>query len=193
MNAFEYPIPLIGLCAWSGTGKTTLMRGVVPLLKAEGIRVGVVKHAHHDFDIDQPGKDSYEIRKSGAEQILVASRTRMALIREVDQGEEPRLEETLRCIDHRQLDLVLVEGFKHESFPKIELYRTDLAKPRLYRRDSSVLAVASDQPLDDLPLNVVALDLNDHLAIARFVQHYAFGPSPEQHHVRCHQNSGELR
>lgn len=193
MTSFDFPIPLIGFCAWSGTGKTTLLCGLVPLLKAQGLRVGVIKHAHHDFDIDQPGKDSYEIRESGAEQVLIASRSRMALIKEMEQGVDPSLEEALRCVDPTHLDLVIVEGFKHESYPKIELHRTDLGKPRLYPSDPTILAVASDKPLDNLPLEVTQLDLNDHLAIAQFVQHYAFGPSMEKQHVRCHQNTGELR
>lgn len=193
MNSFDLPIPLMGFCAWSGTGKTTLMRGVVPLLKKEGLRVGVIKHAHHAFDIDQPGKDSHTIREAGADQVLIASRHRIAMIKEVEQGEDPQLKEALKCVDFGALDLLLVEGFKHEQFPKVELYRTDLGKPRLYLDDPSVMAVASNEILTDLPVDVAQLDLNDHLAIARFVQHYAFGSSHENHHVRRDQNSGELR
>lgn len=187
------PVPLVGFCAFSGTGKTTLVKAVVPHLKEMGLRVGFVKHAHHEFDIDVPGKDSYEIRSSGAEQVLVASRARMALIKEYDdERDEPSLAEALECIDERSLDLVLVEGFKFEHFPKIELYRPSLNKPRLYHRDPSVIAVASDEPLDDIPGHLPRLDLNDPLAIAQFVHEYAFSQQKETFHVQCHPNPSQL-
>ncbi len=111
------------------------------------MRLALLKHAHHSFDIDHPGKDSYELRKAGADQVLVASRHRMALIKECrGPSREPRLSDLLPCVDTRDLDLVLVEGFKHEAIPKIELYRPSLGRPLIHATDSNVIAVASDEP-----------------------------------------------
>ena len=162
-------VPLLGFCAFSGTGKTTLLTRLIPLLRAEGLRLGVIKHAHHDFDIDQPGKDSRRLRDSGAEQMLIASRHRMAFIRECRGPErEPRLSELLHCVDTSALDLVLVEGFKREPIPKIELHRPVLGHPFIHARDHHVIAVASDATLSltrDIPL----LDLNDPADVASFI------------------------
>jgi molybdopterin-guanine dinucleotide biosynthesis protein MobB len=153
-------IPLLGFCAYSGTGKTTLLARLIPLLRARGLRLALIKHAHHSFDLDQPGKDSHTLRKAGADQVLIASRERVALIRECHgQTREPRLAELLPCIDTRELDLILVEGFKGEPIPKIELYRPALGRPRIHPDDPHVIAIASDvpfQPARALPL----LDLN---------------------------------
>lgn len=161
--------PLLGFCAFSGTGKTTLLTRLIPLLRAEGLRLGVIKHAHHNFDIDQPGKDSLRLRQSGAEQMLIASRHRMAFIRECTGPErEPRLAELIHCVDTRALDLVLVEGFKREPIPKIELHRPSLGKPLIHAADRHVIAVAADAPLTpvrDLPV----LDLNRPETILDFV------------------------
>jgi len=153
-------VPLLGICAYSGTGKTTLLARLIPLLKDEGIRLAVLKHAHHSFEIDHPGKDSYELRKAGAAQVLIASRRRVALIREFpDADREPQLAELRHCLDTRVLDLILVEGFKHEAIPKIELHRPALGHPPIHAADPHVIAVASDAPFPlarDLPV----LDLN---------------------------------
>ena len=156
------PIPLMGFCAWSGTGKTTVLKAVIPMLRKEGLRVAVVKHAHHDFDLDQPGKDSWELRKAGALQTLVASRRRIALIEEREapaDNEEPTLVELLEMLDPRRLDLVLVEGFKNEVFPKIELHRPSLGRPLLCGQRNHIIAVASDEPVS-LPRPLPQLDLN---------------------------------
>ncbi len=166
----RYPLPLLGICAWSGTGKTTLLTSLLPILRERGLRVAVVKHAHHDFDIDRPGKDSYQIREAGAEQILVASRKRMAYIRELPgKRDEPDLAECLPMIDQTSLDLVLVEGFKHEKIAKIELHRSELNKPLMFPDDPHVIAVATDKPLQRKAGQPVNLDLNDPVAIAQFV------------------------
>ena len=143
MNPFN--VPVLGFAAYSGTGKTTLLVQLIPLLKAQGIRVALIKHAHHDFDIDIPGKDSYELRKAGAAQVLVASDKRRALITEIEPAAEPELNELVNQLDLDSADLVLVEGFRHLPFPKIELHRPSLNKGLIFPGDASVIAVASDQ------------------------------------------------
>jgi molybdopterin-guanine dinucleotide biosynthesis protein MobB len=162
-----YTKPVLGFAAFSGTGKTTLLKQLIPSLEERGIRVGVIKHAHHSFDIDQPGKDSYELRKSGARQMLVASSKRWALMAETVENDEPQLDYLLGRLDPDGIDLVLVEGFKHVPFPRIELHRPSLDYPLLHPDDPSIIAVASDTPLDTGGL--AWLDLNDVGAIAEFV------------------------
>jgi molybdopterin-guanine dinucleotide biosynthesis protein MobB len=161
------PKPVLGFAAFSGTGKTTLLEKLIPLLTAQNIRIGMVKHAHHEFDIDKPGKDSYRLRKAGAGQILIASSQRQALMTENETPLEPRLDELINRLDLDNIDLVLVEGFKHVPFPKIELHRKALGKTLLYPEDPDIIAVASDHLADcgDLP----ALDINDTAAIAAFI------------------------
>lgn len=163
----EFKKPVLGFAAYSGTGKTTLLVRLLPLLNAKGLRIAMIKHAHHDFDIDQPGKDSYELRKAGTEQVLIASDYRRALITETPKGDEPELVELVAELNLNEIDLVLVEGFRHLPFPKIELHRAATGKPLLFPDDSSVIAVASDQNIetDGLPL----LDLNQPEVIADFV------------------------
>lgn len=162
---------LLGFAAWSGTGKTTLLRKLLPALKAKGVRVGVIKHAHHNFDVDHPGKDSYELRHAGASQMLISSAKRWALMVEEDQGERPSLTRMLGRMDHAALDLVLVEGFKREAFPKIELYRASLGRECLHPDDPNIIAVASDKPLDPLR-EIPLLDLNDTLSLLDFILAY---------------------
>jgi len=161
------PKPVLGFAAFSGTGKTTLLEKLIPQLIKLGIRIGMVKHAHHDFDIDQPGKDSYRLRKAGAQQVLIASSQRQALMMENVTPQEPRLDELVSRLDLDNIDLVLIEGFKHVPFPKIELHRKALGKTLLYPEDPDIIAVASDHLADcgDLP----ALDINDTDAIATFI------------------------
>ena len=161
--------PLLGFCACSGTGKTTLLTQLLPLLKAKGLRIGMIKHAHHQFDIDYPGKDSYELRKAGAQEMLVASRTRLALIRETPEAQdEPTLPDMLKRLSLAELDLVLIEGFKWGDFPKIELHRPSLGQRLLHPDVSGVLAIATDAPLSNPP-DLPQLDLNTPEAIADFV------------------------
>jgi molybdopterin-guanine dinucleotide biosynthesis protein MobB len=162
-------LPLIGFCAYSGTGKTTLLRKLLPLLRAQGLRVAVVKHAHHSFEMDYPGKDSYELRKSGADCCIVVSRQRVAMVEELPQpNPEPRLDDALRVVDPDRFDLVVVEGFKHEAYPKVELHRPSLGKPLLHADDSSIIALATDAPVKPArPIPV--LDLNAPATIRDFV------------------------
>lgn len=164
----HFPIPVLGFAAFSGTGKTTLLEALLPLLRQRGIRVGMLKHAHHDFDIDTPGKDSFRLRKAGAEQMLIASHQRFAMITETPEH-EPSFEYLLSRFDTQQLDLILVEGCKDIVFPKIELHRSALNKPWLYPNDESVIAIAADiQPNSDLPY----FNINDLESIADFVTEF---------------------
>ena len=145
----DYQKPVLGICAFSGTGKTTLLKKLLPILKERGVIVAVVKHAHHSFEMDYPGKDSYELRKSGAGQVLVASRQRIAMIREYEQERpEPVLADALALLDPTDIDLVLVEGFRHVPFPKIELHRPASGHDLIYPGDPSVIAVATDEAID---------------------------------------------
>jgi molybdopterin-guanine dinucleotide biosynthesis protein B len=160
---------IIGLAGWSGAGKTTLLRRLIPTLIARGLKVSTLKHAHHTFDIDQPGKDSWEHRQAGAEEVLVASAARWALIHELRDEAEPGLPELLARM--RPVDLVLIEGFKRDSHPKIEVYRSANAKPPLHPGDPSIIAVAADVTLQGLTIPQHHLD--DIEAIANTVQSYA--------------------
>jgi molybdopterin-guanine dinucleotide biosynthesis protein B len=161
-------VPVLGIAAYSGTGKTTLLRKMLPLLRARGLRVAMVKHAHHSFDTDIPGKDSYELRRAGATQMLVASRHRWALVTETGDAAEPRLDELLAHLDHDNLDAILVEGFKAESFPKIELHRPSQGQPLLCTLDRSIIAIATDAPLGHA-VGIPVLDLNRPDAIVAFI------------------------
>lgn len=166
------PLPLLGFVAWSGTGKTTLLEQLIPRLVARGLRIAVLKHAHHDFDIDYPGKDSWRFRQAGASQVIAASRLRHAKIVETS-AQEPSFHQLLGQFDHNQLDLLLVEGFKHIAYAKIELHRKALAKPLLYPDDEHIIAIASDSPQSS-PLP--QLDINDIEGIADFVCSYIAKP-----------------
>jgi molybdopterin-guanine dinucleotide biosynthesis adapter protein len=164
----QIPLPVIGFAAFSGTGKTTLLKKLIPLLRAQGLRPGVVKHAHHRVEFDTPGKDSYELRKAGAGQVLLASANRWALMGEEAGAEEPQLQVLLQRLDCTDLDLVLVEGFRHIPFPKIELHRPSLGKPLLCEGDDTIIAIATDAPLAQ-PLSLPRLDLNDPPAVVAFI------------------------
>ncbi len=167
----EFPLPLIGFSAYSGSGKTTLLTRLLPLLREQGLHIGVVKHAHSQFDIDHPGKDSHELRKAGATEMLVASRRRMALVTEFDDDHpEPTLEELLTELDPTHLDLVLVEGFKRAAIPKIELHRPALGKPLLCLHDPKIIALATDGEVPLAPSELPRLNINDPLEIANFIQ-----------------------
>ena len=155
-----------GLTGWSGSGKTTLLVGMIPELVARGIRVSTVKHAHKGFDIDQPGKDSYRHREAGATEVLVGSPRRWALLHEIrDDEPEWTLDDLLPRLT--PVDLVIIEGFKREPHPKIEVWRAGTGKPLIADGDDSVVAVASDGPVPSSPVPV--LDLNDIPAIATFI------------------------
>ncbi len=164
----ESRVPVLGFAAFSGTGKTSLLKQLIPLLKQQGLRVGVIKHAHHQVEFDRPGKDSYELRKAGADQVLLASAQRWALMVEQDAGVDPDLQTMLDRLDATSLDCILIEGFRHVSFPKIELHRPALGQPPLYPQDRSIIAVATDGQLP-VATELPVLDLNDPDAIREFI------------------------
>ncbi len=164
------PVPVLGFSAFSGTGKTTLLTQLIPLLIQRGLDVAVIKHAHHKFDIDVPGKDSYKMRQAGSQQTLVSSSRLMALMQTKDD-DEPQLTDLISRIDHTTIDMILVEGFKHESFPKIELHRPSEKKPFLYPDDDNIIAIASDETLS-LSRDITALDINQIETIADFIVDY---------------------
>ena len=159
-----FPKPVLGFCAYSGTGKTSLLVNLLPLMKLQGLRVAMIKHAHHDFDIDKPGKDSFELRKAGAGQVLVSSAKRSALITEHEIQVEPKLIDLVNELDLSNTDLILVEGFRHLSFPKIELYRPALGKPLIFPEDDAVIAVASDANIDTGRLPLLNLNVTEEIA-----------------------------
>ncbi|WP_240487659.1 molybdopterin-guanine dinucleotide biosynthesis protein MobB [Photorhabdus australis] len=160
------PLPLLGITAYSGTGKTTLLKKVIPLLRQRQIRVGLIKHTHHDMDIDKPGKDSYELRKAGAKQTLVASQQRWALMTETSDSPALDLNYLANRFDSDSLDLILVEGFKDEPINKIALYRRIINRPFSDLLDQHVIAVASDEKLETaLP----QLNINQPEQVADFI------------------------
>lgn len=161
-------IPVLGFVAASGTGKTTLLASLIPLLKNRGLQLGLIKHSHHHFQIDQPGKDSFRLREAGASPVLLVSATRRAMMTDISPEREPRLAEELRLFNGKGVDLILVEGFKAERFPKIELHRSGLPNPFLYPDDPDIIAVASDV---DIPTSthLPFLDINQPEMIARFI------------------------
>ena len=152
---------VIGFAGWSGSGKTTLLRRLIPALTAEGLRVSTCKHAHHAFEIDRPGKDSWMHRQAGAVEVMVGSASRWALMHELRDEAEPELPGLLQRMS--RVDLVLVEGFKRGPQRKIEVHRAAVGKPLLYPGDATVVAIAAD-PVVDAPLPSVALDDVDAVA-----------------------------
>ncbi|EMX0220164.1 bifunctional molybdopterin-guanine dinucleotide biosynthesis adaptor protein MobB/molybdopterin molybdotransferase MoeA [Vibrio fluvialis] len=161
-------LPLLGFAAYSGTGKTTLLEALVPKLTAAGLRLGILKHAHHNFDVDKPGKDSYRLRKAGASQMLIASRNRFVLMTETPDA-EAEFDYLLQRFDAQQLDVILVEGCKNIAFPKIELHRAEVGKPWLYPNDDNIIAIAADETVES---SLPQMNINDLDAIAKFVLDY---------------------
>ena len=162
--------PVLGFAAWSGTGKTTLLKQLMPLFTKDGLNVALIKHAHHTFDIDHPGKDSYELRKAGAQQVLIASQKRWALMVETPESNtDPDLQTMLNQFDQTKLDLILVEGFKHETFTKIELHRREVGKPLLFHEDPHIIAIATD-PQIDLQTTLPILNINEPVSVYNFIR-----------------------
>lgn len=158
---------ILGIAGYSGSGKTTLLEKVIPLLKQRGLRISVIKHAHHDFDIDRPGKDSFRHREAGAHEVMIASGHRWALMHELRQESEPRLEEL--CARLSPCDLVLVEGYKFSSIPKMEVHRTETGHPLLHPNDANIIAVATDSKA---VLPIPALDIDAPQQVADHILAY---------------------
>jgi molybdopterin-guanine dinucleotide biosynthesis adapter protein len=163
---------IFGFAGYSGSGKTTLIEQLIPLLSARGLKVSLIKHAHHAFDVDTPGKDSYRHRHAGCSEVLVTSSRRWVLMHELRGAAEPDLNQQLMHLS--PCDLVLIEGFKHDRIPKIEVYRAAVGEPLLHPHDANIVAVASDARLDtQLP----QLDLNQPPQVAQFMlKHLGLNP-----------------
>jgi molybdopterin-guanine dinucleotide biosynthesis adapter protein len=155
---------VIGFAGYSGSGKTTLIEKVIPILVMEGLKVSLIKHAHHEFDIDHSGKDSWRHRHAGASEVLISSSRRWALMHELRGADEPALQQQLKHL--APCDLVIIEGFKNETAPKIEVHRAASGKPLLYLEDSNTIAIATDEPLDT---TLPQLDLDNAEAVAQFI------------------------
>lgn len=175
-------IPILGFAAFSGTGKTTLITKLIPLLKSSNLHIGLIKHSHHNFEIDKPGKDSFRLRKAGASPVMLVSSHRRAIITEFDVIKEPRLEDQLSAFDQSKLDIILVEGFKAERFPKIELHRPALKKNLIFPTDPDIIAIATDTKIEPNSSNTnlssidfsqlsvpPVLDINNPHQIASFI------------------------
>ena len=161
---YHFPMKIICIAGFSGSGKTTLIEKLIPRFVGGGLRVSLIKHAHHTFDVDQPGKDSYRHRHAGCMEVLVSSSKRWALMHELRGVTEPSLHDQLKHLS--PCDLVIVEGYKGEAIPKVEVHRRGTHAPLLHPEDANVVAVATDEPLDtQLP----QLALDDAEAIARFI------------------------
>ncbi len=165
---------VLGFAGYSGSGKTTLIEVLIPLLRAQGLDIALIKHAHHAFDIDTPGKDSWRHRKAGARQVLIGSDQRWALMHELQGAAEPTLADHLRQL--APCDLVLVEGFKRDAVPKIEIRRQGHDAPPLAPQDPWIFAIASDAPV--LEQHLPWLDLNDPPQIAGFIGAWLQRPAP---------------
>ena len=154
-----------GLAGWSGSGKTRLIMGLLPELIGRGYSVSTIKHAHHDFDIDKPGKDSFEHRRAGASEVMISSEKRWALMHEHRAALEPNAEALIA--EMTPVDLILIEGFKDDTHPKLEIHRDGNGKPLLYPNDPNIVAIATDKPLET---NLPRLDIDDILSIADFIE-----------------------
>lgn len=155
---------MFGFAGYSGAGKTTLLERVIPEITAKGLVVSVIKHAHHNFDIDKPGKDSYRHRQAGAQEVLLTAGKRWVLMHELRDKPEPTLEEQVKHLSH--CDVVVVEGFKKAHIPKIEVFRQENGKPLLYPDDHYIKAIASDSSLPGCPIPL--LDINNPAEVAAF-------------------------
>lgn len=160
---------VIGIVGWSGSGKTSLLVEVLPILKDGGLKVSTMKHAHHRFDLDTPGKDSFRHREAGASEVMVVTDSRWVLMHELREEPEPSIESLIERMT--PVDLLLIEGFKTHPHPKIEIHRSSEGKPLLCPEDPDIVAVATDTPLEGL--NLPQLDLNDPEAIAAFIRSHA--------------------
>jgi len=167
---------IFGFAGWSGSGKTTLVKAVIPALIARGLKISTIKHTHHNFDIDRPGKDSFEHRTAGAHEVVITGAQRWALLHENRGEPEPNIEQMLSHMS--PVDLVLIEGFKSYPHAKMEVHRPDIGKPLLCIDEPSIVAIASTTQLD---VDIPQIDLNDVEAIADFVIEFCELPAERRH------------
>lgn len=167
---------IFGFAGWSGSGKTTLVTQVIPALSSRGLKVSTIKHTHHKFDIDKPGKDTYRHREAGAHEVFIAGGQRWALLHENRGEREPTIEEMLERMT--EVDLVLIEGFKTYPHPKMEIFRSDVGKPMLCADDPTIVAIATT---DDLDVDIPRIDLNDIEAVADFIIEFCELPAERRH------------
>ncbi len=168
MSGFiNFPLPVLGFAAFSGTGKTTLLEKLIPMLNDRGLRIALIKHSHHDIELDEPGKDSFRLRKAGLSQLVLAGPRRSILFKEYVQKTEKKLIDQLNLLQTDELDLVLVEGYRDEKFVKIELHRCLLNKPFLYLNDPWIIALALDTSTQKH--TVAVLNINDVEQIKIFI------------------------
>lgn len=168
MNIKDINTPVLGFLAHSGTGKTTLLIKLITILSSNNLKIGIIKHAHHQFEIDQPKKDSYRLRKAGATEMLIGSKKRWALMADATEQQEFSLDDHIQRMQQDKLDLILVEGFDLEKIPKIELFRPALGKVPFFKENDEIIAVATDEPLTT-EKNLPILSLNDTHAIVTFI------------------------
>lgn len=166
--------PILGFAAFSGVGKTTLLTRLIPILIGTGLKIGVIKYSHHDVEVDHPGKDSFRLRKAGATPVMLVSPYRRVLITEFPRPSDIILDDQTLFFPDGELDLILVEGFRDQPFPKIELHRPSLGKPLLFPNDASIIALACDNPLTT-PAYLPCLNLNAPDLIADFIIHGFLG------------------
>lgn len=170
-------MPVLAFVASSGSGKTTLLTRLLPELRERNVRCAVIKHSHHDVEVDVPGKDSYRLREAGAAQVLLASPHRRFWVEEGDGETEPALQDMLRRLDLSRVDLVLVEGYRHAGLPKIEVHRPVRGKPLLCTHDRDVIALATDAA-PGMDVNLPQLPLNDAVTVAAFIVDWMGDPAP---------------
>jgi molybdopterin-guanine dinucleotide biosynthesis protein MobB len=170
---------VLGIAGYSGSGKTTLIEKLIPVMVMEGFKVSLIKHAHHEFDIDQPGKDSWRHRHAGAQEVLVSSGRRWAIMHELRGEPEPSLQQQVSLL--APCDLVIIEGYKSERIPKIEVHRAASGKPLLYPDDPSIIAVATDERLGT---SLPQIDLDNVEAVAHFIVRHLGLRKPSIHVVK---------
>ncbi len=167
-STIQFAKPILGFAAYSGTGKTTLLVKLLPILRAHGLKITMIKHAHHKFDVDVPGKDSYELRKAGASPMLISSSRRIAIMIDKEEESEPDLQDLLGYINPNDIDLVLIEGFKQWPLAKIELYRPEVGKPLQFPDDPNIIAIAHDGELP-VTATIPTMNINQPEQIAQFI------------------------
>ena len=186
-SVINLTIPVLGIAAHSGTGKTTLIEQLIPLLNDSGLKIGMVKASHHTIEPDPPGKDSFRLRQAGAQQLVLSTPGRSICYTEYPQGYERSLQEQLNLLDHNALDLIIVEGFRDAPIPKIELHRSDYEKPYLFQSDPHIIAMAWDKnPGVALPVTIAELNINQPAGIATFIAQFCqtFNTTLNNHYQR---------